>query len=49
MWRLSAIENMPMTNDLGLYLQVQYDRVNSTLINFSYSNVTVLFGPQIHF
>lgn len=48
-WRLSAIENMPMTNDLGLYLQLQYDRVNSTLINFSYSNVTVLFGPQIHF
>lgn len=48
-WRLSAIENMPVTNDIGLYLQLQYDRVNSTLINFSYNNFTVLFGPQFHF
>src|SRR6185312_7027742 len=48
-WRLSAIENMPIANDIGLYLQLQYDRVNSTLINFSYNNFTVLFGPQIHF
>ncbi|HYM72108.1 MAG TPA: hypothetical protein VET89_03935 [Stellaceae bacterium] len=48
-WRLSAVENMPITNDFGLYLQLQYDRVNSTVINFSYKNFTVLFGPQVHF
>lgn len=48
-WRLSAVENMPITNDVGLYLQLQYDRDNSTLLNFSYSNFTVLFGPQVHF
>jgi len=40
---------MPIANDIGLYLQLQYDRVNSTLINFSYNNFTILFGPQIHF
>jgi hypothetical protein len=48
-WRLSLVESAPITNDFGLYLQLQYDRVHSTLINFSYNNFTVLFGPQFHF
>ena len=48
-WRFSVVENAPFTKQLGLYMQLQYDRVNSTLINFSYNNFTVLFGPQVHF
>jgi hypothetical protein len=48
-WRLSAVEKMPITDNVGLYLQLQYDRVNSSLINFAYNNFSVLFGPQFHF
>src|SRR5665213_2170241 len=48
-WRLSLVQSVPVTNRLGLDLQLQYDRVDSTLVNFSYNNFTVLFGPQFHF
>jgi hypothetical protein len=48
-WRLNLLQTAPITDQFGFYMQLQYARVNSTLINFSYDNFSVLFGPQFHF
>ena len=48
-WRLGVVQEMAITDWIGAYVQLQLDRVRSSIENFSYNNVSVLFGPQIRF
>ncbi len=48
-WRFGAIETIPVADDVALIVQIQRDEVSSTLPNFTYSSISVLFGPQVRF
>lgn len=48
-WRFGAIETVPVADDVALIVQIQRDIVSSTLPNFAYSSISVLFGPQVRF
>ena len=44
-WQVGAALDMPLNAHLGLSLAATYERVDSTVINYSYDNWSVLFGP----
>jgi hypothetical protein len=48
-WRLAVSQTVPVSEQVRLVVQVQDDIVDSSLPNFSYSNLSVTFGPQIQF
>jgi hypothetical protein len=48
-WRLTATQNVPITEQLGVYLELQRDVISSTLPNFAYSNISIVMGPRLNF
>jgi hypothetical protein len=48
-WRLTATQNVPITERIGIFFELQRDVVSSTLPNFAYSNVSVVLGPKFLF
>ena len=48
-WQVGAALDMPLTAHSGLSLAATYERVDSTIANYSYDNWSVLFGPTARF
>jgi hypothetical protein len=48
-WIVGAMFNAPLTKGIGVSTTVQYDRVRSTITNFSQNNLSVMFGPTARF
>jgi hypothetical protein len=48
-WRLTATEIVPVTDQIGVYFELQRDIVSSNIPNFAYSNVSVVVGPRFTF
>ncbi len=48
-WQLGAALDMPLSAHFGLSLAATYERVDSTVTNYSYDNWSVLFGPTARF
>ena len=48
-WQVGAALDAPLTDHLGLSLAATYERVDSSIPNYSYDNWSILFGPTARF
>ncbi len=48
-WQVGAALDMPLNAHFGLSLAATYERIDSTVTNYSYDNWSVLFGPTARF
>jgi hypothetical protein len=48
-WSTGAIFNAPITKTFGISTAIQYDRTNSTVLNYRLNNLSVMAGPTARF
>ena len=48
-WRAGAMLDIPVWQQVGIGIQVQYAVTNSNLSNYDMNNLSVVFGPTVRF
>ena len=48
-WSVGAMWNAPITRELGFMATIQYDHIDSTLVNYRQNNFSVMVGPTARF
>jgi hypothetical protein len=48
-WRAGAMLDIPVWQQVGIGIQVQYAVTNSNISNYDMSNLSVVFGPTVRF